>query len=98
MLKKGNYFAVDDDDDDAVRTSVSQNRVTATMWTEEFFLKTQYYIVLPSYKPGKSVGGRNGWSTRHLETCQLGSQLPANPLCDKTGFTYNVQELHTMIL
>jgi hypothetical protein len=55
MLKKGNYFAVDDDD--AVRTSVSQNRVTATMWTEEFFLKTQYYIVLPSYKPGKSVGG-----------------------------------------
>jgi hypothetical protein len=41
MLKKGN----DDDDevDYEVRTTVpSQNSVTATLSTEEFFLKTQY--------------------------------------------------------
>jgi hypothetical protein len=41
MLKKGD---VDDDadDDDEVRTSASQNHVTATPSTEEFFLRTQY--------------------------------------------------------
>jgi hypothetical protein len=42
MLKKGD---VDDDadDDDEVRTSVSQNHVTATLKTKEFFLRTQYF-------------------------------------------------------
>jgi hypothetical protein len=41
MLRKGD---VDDDadDDDEVRTSASQNHVTATPSTEEFFLRTQY--------------------------------------------------------
>ncbi len=40
MLKKG-----DDDDEvnDEVRSSASQNRVTATLCTEEFFLRTQYF-------------------------------------------------------
>ncbi len=38
MLKKG------DDDDDEVKTIVnSQNRVTATLNIEEFFLRTQYF-------------------------------------------------------
>jgi hypothetical protein len=40
MLKKGDVN--DDTDDDEVRTSVSQNCVTATQNTVEFFLKTQY--------------------------------------------------------
>ncbi len=31
-----------DDDDVAVRTSVSQGRVTETLCTEELFLRTQY--------------------------------------------------------
>jgi hypothetical protein len=32
----------DDDDDDMVRTSVSKDRVTATLCNEELFLRTQY--------------------------------------------------------
>jgi hypothetical protein len=40
-MKKGDEVA-DDEDDDAVRTSVSQDRVTATLCTEELFLITQY--------------------------------------------------------
>ncbi len=39
MLKKG---YVNDDTDDEVRASVSQNCVTATQNTVEFFLRTQY--------------------------------------------------------
>jgi hypothetical protein len=39
-MKKGDDVAVDDDDDE-VRTSVSQNQVTATLCLGEFFLRTQ---------------------------------------------------------
>ncbi len=39
-MKKGDDVTVDDDR--AVETSVSQNRVTATLGTEELFLRTQY--------------------------------------------------------
>jgi hypothetical protein len=34
--------AADDEDNDAVRTSVSPDQVTATMCTEELFLSNQY--------------------------------------------------------
>ncbi len=37
-MKKGDAVAVDDDDD-AVRSSVSQERVTVTLFTGEFFQK-----------------------------------------------------------
>jgi hypothetical protein len=40
MKKKGDDVAVDDDD--AVRTSVSQNQMTATLCTKELFLSIQY--------------------------------------------------------
>jgi hypothetical protein len=40
MMKKGDGI-VDVDDDDEVRTSASQNHVTATLCTEEIFLRTQ---------------------------------------------------------
>jgi hypothetical protein len=40
-MKKGDNVA-DDEDDDVVRTSVSQDQVTATLCTEELFLSTQY--------------------------------------------------------
>jgi hypothetical protein len=40
-MKKGDDVA-DDEDDDAVRISVSQDRMTVTLITEEFFLRTQY--------------------------------------------------------
>jgi hypothetical protein len=39
-MKKGD--GADDDDGDEVRTSVSQNCVTATLCTEEFFLRVSY--------------------------------------------------------
>ncbi len=42
MLKKGDVND-DADDDDEVRTSESQNLVTATLKTKEFFLRTQYF-------------------------------------------------------
>jgi hypothetical protein len=42
MLKKRDVVVVaDDDDDDEVTTSVLQNRVTATLCTEELFIRTQ---------------------------------------------------------
>ncbi len=40
-MKKGEDVA-DDEDDDAVRTSVSQDQVTETLCNEELFLRTQY--------------------------------------------------------
>jgi hypothetical protein len=39
-MKTGDDVA-DDEDADAVRTSVSQDRVTVTLCTEELFLSTQ---------------------------------------------------------
>jgi hypothetical protein len=39
-MKKGDDVAADDDDD-ALSTIVSQDRVTATLCTEELFLRTQ---------------------------------------------------------
>jgi hypothetical protein len=44
-MKKGDGVA-NNEDDDAVRTIVSQDQVTVTLCTEEFFLRT-----------GKNVGG-----------------------------------------
>jgi hypothetical protein len=40
-MKKGDDVA-DDEGDDAMRTGVSQDRVTVTLRTEELFLSTQY--------------------------------------------------------
>ncbi len=40
-MKKGDDVA-DDNDDDALKTSVSQDRVTVALCTEELFLRTQY--------------------------------------------------------
>jgi hypothetical protein len=40
-MKKGDDVA-DNGDDDAVRTSMSQDQVTATLCTDELFLSTQY--------------------------------------------------------
>jgi hypothetical protein len=40
MMKKGDVVVAGDDDD--VRTIASQNHGTATLCTEEFFLRTQY--------------------------------------------------------
>jgi hypothetical protein len=41
MKKKGDVIT-DVDDGDELKTSASQNCATATLCTEEFFLRTQY--------------------------------------------------------
>jgi hypothetical protein len=52
-MKKRDYVA-----DDAVGTSVPQNRVTETLWTVEFFLSTQYmYIDFSIHQTNKNMVG-----------------------------------------
>ncbi len=41
-MKKGDVIVVAEDDDDVVRTSGSQNQATATLCTDEFFLRTKF--------------------------------------------------------
>jgi hypothetical protein len=41
-MKKGDVVILAADDDDEVRTSVSENHATAKQRTEELFLRTQY--------------------------------------------------------
>jgi hypothetical protein len=76
MSKKGD----DDNDevDDVVRTTtLSQNRATATLSTEESFLRTQFFILLPSYQQ-RGVGRGTGykWSMRYLQMIPAGFSLP----------------------
>ncbi len=47
--KKGDEVA-DDEDDDAVRTSMSQDRVTATLCTEELLVSPQYIKLSPQIR------------------------------------------------
>jgi hypothetical protein len=42
-MKRGDE-AADDEDDDAVRTSVSQDRMTETLFSGELFFSTQYTV------------------------------------------------------
>ncbi len=58
MLKKGDVIVDADADDDEVRTSALQNRVTATLCTEEFFLSTLYTKLSPHISR-EMWGGRN---------------------------------------
>jgi hypothetical protein len=58
-MKKAEVVIVADDDDE-LRTSVSENPATATLCTEEFFLRTQYLcIALHSYQQ-RGMGGGDG--------------------------------------
>jgi UDP-N-acetyl-D-mannosaminuronate dehydrogenase len=56
-----------EDDDDVVRTSVSQDKVRATQCTEELFPLHSVYIVLPTYQTGKNIRRGEGYwrSTQH---------------------------------
>jgi hypothetical protein len=56
-----------EDDDDVARTSVSQDRATATLCTEGLFLSTQYIQVSPHIRRSTiRGGGEYGQSTRHI--------------------------------
>jgi hypothetical protein len=102
MVKKGDDVAVDDDD--AVRTSVSQTRVAATLCNEELFLRTQYtYIDLFTYQTGKNVEGGTGCQPN--TNTQIGpswvhtSELAFQEI-PTTGFTMYIQYVNfcTVIL
>jgi hypothetical protein len=89
-MKKGADVA-DDEDDDAVRTSVSQDRVTATLYTEELFLRMQYKhvycVALFTYHTGQNVGGGNTESQHEtFYSPRWVSHLPTGPSCDLQGF------------
>jgi hypothetical protein len=56
MMKKGDVIIVADDDDDEVRTA-SQNRLTATLCTEQLFLRTFYSspLISPEMCGGQDI-------------------------------------------
>ncbi len=56
IVKKGDDVSVDDDDD-TMRTSVSQNQVIVILCTEELFLRTQYVQLTPHITQVKMWGG-----------------------------------------
>jgi hypothetical protein len=60
VRKKGDEVE-DEEDDDVMRSSVSQGRETVTLYTEELFLCTQYtqYSTLHIYLAGKTRGGED---------------------------------------
>jgi hypothetical protein len=58
-FKKGDV--VSDADDDEVRTNASQNHVTATLCTEEFFLRAPYtYMYISPLISAERCGGGGG--------------------------------------
>jgi hypothetical protein len=70
-MKKGNEVA-DNEDDDAVITSVSQDQMTMALCTEELFLSTQYIYSFPTYQKGQT------WGEGRLQTVNtIHSAIPA---------------------
>jgi hypothetical protein len=74
MMKKGDDVVFDDDD--LVRTSVSQNRVTVTMCTEESFLRTQYILLSPHIRVGKNEGAEGNRLLTTLRSLPAGFTPP----------------------
>jgi hypothetical protein len=64
----------DDVDDEVSTTVLSQNHATATLSTEESFLRTQY-LSLPSCQQGQEIDGQRNTYRRS----QLGSHLSDRP-------------------
>jgi hypothetical protein len=54
MMKRGDVIIADDDDDNEVGSSASQNPATATPCTGELFLRTRYIKIT------REVGGGGG--------------------------------------
>ncbi len=63
-MRKRDVISIADGDDDEVRTSMSQNQVTATLRTEELFLRTQYIYLSPHISQVKMLGG-GGIDSQH---------------------------------
>jgi uncharacterized protein YpmB len=79
-MKKRDDVA-DDEDDDMVRTSVSQDQVTATLFTEELFLKT-LHLALATYQTGQiwewGGYGRHDAFSNTSWVSHLLAELPCN--------------------
>jgi hypothetical protein len=69
----------DDEDDDAVRTSVSQDHVIATLCSEELFLSTQYTVYSSPHISERSIMRRGGYgrSMQHIQRSQLSFTPPS---------------------
>jgi hypothetical protein len=91
-MKKGDDV-VDDEDDYAVRTRVSQEQVTATLCTEELLPSTQFICIpLPAYQEDQ-MGGIHTVKTipsvvpAGFHISQLGLNT-VYKVSDKSGFFY----------
>jgi hypothetical protein len=86
-IKKGDDVA-DDKGDDAVRTSVSQDRVTVTLCIEEVFLRTPYIWLSPHIGQVKFGQWKDPDSQHNtFSSPSLVSHLPAGPPCNLQGFS-----------
>jgi hypothetical protein len=76
--KKGDAVADDDNDDNAVRTSVSQDRVTVTLCTKELFLSTQYTVYSSLHiSENKSVGKGKDTDGQHVSLGRPAGSQPS---------------------
>ncbi len=65
---KKRYDVADDENDNAVRTSVSQVQVTATLCIEEMFLRTQYIQYSSLHTSDRSNVGMGGYVDAQHDT------------------------------
>jgi hypothetical protein len=95
MKGERDEIADGEDDDDVVRTSVSQDRVTAALCTEELFLSTQYTVYRsPCISDGQPCGrGRIRMVNMRCLVGPAGSYTSQPPdltvgyrVSDKTGY------------
>jgi hypothetical protein len=85
--KKGDDVAIDEDDD-AVRTSVSQDQVIAPLCTKELFL-CSVFTALPTYQKLNHEGGEDLDSQYDtFSRPSWVSHFPAGPHYSLQGFQY----------
>ncbi len=87
-MKKGDDVT-DDEDTDMDRTSVSQDRVTVTLCTEELLLRTQYIcLAFSACLKGKNMGGVKDMDGQYntFSSSSWAAHLPAGPSCNIQGF------------
>ncbi len=63
-MKKGDNV-IDNEDDDVVKTSASQDQVTTTLCTEVLFLSTQYIQYSSLHTPDRSNVGKEDMHGQH---------------------------------
>jgi hypothetical protein len=80
MLRWKRDNVADDEDDDAVRTSVSQDWVTPTLCTKELFLSTRYILYSSPHTSNRSnVGGGEDTDSQY-DTLAVPARSPTSQL------------------